>query len=284
LNNFAQPFCFLCVLWGMNYCYHPLFETTTLWTATFLVCCLLILISSLFALFCFPKELIQGIAGFKKYSSVLIAASWKTTANNLILNIIIFSVISTIDLCAVKFFLINKNALNQYSAISAIVTIFPLLEISIFSIITPLVSTSLADKKHNVLQRALNETNLFGFCCTLLPLGSIIFFAPKILSIFGAQYATYDSTMALIILSVGYCMHALSSGAIRLLAFSGNEVWLTRVPIVQLLLILLLTSFLTPRYGIIGAATATTITLWIEAAAYVFIAHWKLPVKPLSFY
>jgi hypothetical protein len=51
------------------------------------------------------------------------------------------------------------------------------------------------------LQCALNATNLFGLCCTLLPLGNIIFFAPKILSIFGAQYATSG---AFVVASLNY--------------------------------------------------------------------------------
>ena len=112
---------------------------------------------------------------------------------------------------------------------------------------------------------------------------AIIYFSHPILNLFGPEYATHTSVTALIILMLGYYCTTFACTAIQLLSDSENSIWLIHISAIEIIIITISALILVPRYGIIGAAFASAISLSLSSVAYIFIVWWKMKIKPFLF-
>jgi O-antigen/teichoic acid export membrane protein len=112
------------------------------------------------------------------------------------------------------------------------------------------------------LEKIAKQSNKLIFW-TALPIMAVIFLFPSfILGIFGEEFKT--GFYALIILTVGQFINAISGSVVSILQMTGKEKVFQNIMVIATLLNVVLNAVLIPRYGIIGAALANmlSMSLW----------------------
>lgn len=279
-TNGGRFFVYIILIAAAIYFFHVKFNYLSLWLITLLMLCFLNLIEISLVLKYLPYNFFKIL--FSKLDKQASMPEWKKTSRRLILNQIFYLVLCAVDLYAVKFFTHKPIYVDYYAAILTIAGTFWLATNSIFSLITPKISLYLETYQKEKLQAEINRGNAINLLLQSIFLIILLFWGSHILRSFGPAYATPVAYKTLLIMAIGYAFGSFSRSSTLLLAFSGNEIYLVWGSIGELILITVSATILTIFYGIVGAATASTLTILIKAITYIIIARKQLKVKPIT--
>jgi len=113
-------------------------------------------------------------------------------------------------------------------------------------------------KEYGLIKALGGYLSRLAFACTLVGAGLIAVFGKQLLGVFGAEFAA--GYQALLILLVMQLLRAASGVPGLLLIMTGKQTELVKVYSLSVVVQIALLALLLPRYGILGAAIATTIT------------------------
>lgn len=106
----------------------------------------------------------------------------------------------------------------------------------------------------------------------------LIFYAPLILHIFGSEYI--HGTTCLIILCLGWLIHSSVGPVFQMNTMTGKPVLNFINTFSMLLLNIILNILLIPKYGIIGAAFATSISIGLASTIAILQVYYFLKMHP----
>ena len=95
-----------------------------------------------------------------------------------------------------------------------------------------------------------------------------------IMSVFGSQYSQGQSVLQILV--IGYFVSICTGPVGVLLMMSGNERFLRNITMLTAAINIILCFVLIPRYGIVGAAYATSVCMTIEKILSLLVIRWKL--------
>jgi len=102
----------------------------------------------------------------------------------------------------------------------------------------------------------------------------------KVMGLFGPQFTA--GAAALVVLALGQFVNALTGPVSYLLMMSGNERTVRNIVAISAAANVLLNIYLVPRYGILGAAIATAVSLAAQNVATAYIAQRILGINVLA--
>lgn len=202
---------------------------------------------------------------------------WMRTAIQLSLVASGFVVIAQIDVLLAGYFLGTKSA-GAYSVASRISRLVTFGLTAVNLAVSPMIPTLWAEQRHAELQRLVTLAAA-GILLTTLPVAvACAVFGDPLLSLFGEEFA--GARVALIVLVVGRAFSALSGSTSLLLTMTGHQVLVAKVVGASAAVDILLHIVLVPRFGILGAATATTATMVLWNVALVYCVFNRMRINP----
>ena len=153
----------------------------------------------------------------------------------------------------------TEGEVGIYSVVVKIATMTSVMLMVVGAILGPKIAEFWTSKDIENLERIVKQSTKLIFFTSLPILVVIIIFPNFILNIFGAEFKAGAS--ALIILSINQLFYAYSGDAGMFLKMTNNQVYLLKLNLFALFLNIVLNYFLIHKFGINGAAIATTIAL-----------------------
>ncbi|MCB0746014.1 MAG: flippase [Ignavibacteriae bacterium] len=157
----------------------------------------------------------------------------------------------------------------------ASLTIFPYTAIN--SILAPKIAKSYNDEDYENFKRIIKFATKYCFIITFIVGALIILFRKYLLSIFGQEFVLGHITLT--ILCLGQIIMAFSGFIAIILQMTGFQKIYRNIVLVALFLNILLNYILTPNFGSVGAAIATTLTLVFWNAIGVWMIKKKLKIN-----
>ena len=147
---------------------------------------------------------------------------------------------------------------------------------SLNSIFSPMIADFIHRKAQNKLDQFFKLTTRWSFSLTL-PLFIIIWLAGKdLLHVFGQEFVA--GWIPLVILAGGQLVNAGTGGIAYMLIMSGHQYHKLYGDLLLVILNFMLNLFLIPRWGLLGAATATSISMASINILRVFQVHFMLKI------
>lgn len=191
---------------------------------------------------------------------------WFNVSKNLVLNNIIYIILSTADLLIVESIVPGESDVALLSIIITICSILLIVPQSIYKIIKPNISIAIEKNNFENLQKVIVRCNKVAILASISLLLFINIFPKELVGLFGSYFSPEIKT-PLLIFSLGYFSFTLSKPCALILAFSGHEKKLVSQSMLELGMLILFGLILTYYFGITGMATATTISLYYRALA-----------------
>lgn len=157
----------------------------------------------------------------------------------------------------------------------ASLTIFP--HTAINSILAPKIAKSYNDEDYVSFERIIKFATKYCFIITFVGGALIIIFRKYLLSIFGQEFVSGHTTLT--ILCLGQVIMAFSGFIAIILQMTGFQKVYRNIVLIALFLNILLNYLLTPNFGSVGAATATTLTLVFWNAVGIWMIKKKLKIN-----
>ncbi|MGB5262720.1 MAG: flippase [Lutimonas sp.] len=129
------------------------------------------------------------------------------------------------------------------------------------------------DQKDQLKKYVQGATRLIALCTLPLVLG-IILFNEELLNLFGSEFL--EGRTALIILSTGVLINALSGNVDQILNMTDQQVIMRNLSFVCIFLNVILNFIFIPAYGINGAAMASLITTAVLNISSIYLIKKKL--------
>ena len=205
---------------------------------------------------------------------------WMTTAVQLSLVASGLILIAEIDVLVSGYFLGTTQA-GAYAVASRASRLVPFGLTAVNLAVAPMIPRLWAEQRHADLQRIVTLAAC-GILLTTAPV-AILFsvFSRELLALFGTSFL--DARSALLVLILGRTFGALCGSTNLLLSMTGHQIVVAKVVGVSAALDLLLHLVLVPRFGILGAATATSVTMAIWNVALVVFSFRRMRVDPTVF-
>lgn len=151
------------------------------------------------------------------------------------------------------------NDLAYYGVAVKISFLLNIILTAINQVIGPQVAELYYKNDRKSLEKVIGKSILLNNLL-VIPLVIIIFIFPgTILNLFGENYI--KAKVALLILVVGQAVNALAGSTDLYLNMTGKQNFFQRIIIIALIINLILNFILIPRFGMIGAATSTALSL-----------------------
>jgi O-antigen/teichoic acid export membrane protein len=223
------------------------------------------------SLFTMRKDIYSMLAkGVKEIKGTrLKKGKWFLTNSRLIGNNIFLTLVCTIDLLAVEFCSSREADVGFYAAALSIVGFIWLMPQGSYRSLRPKMAALLSQpKKHNILQRQINQTNAINAAFIFLVMSLIIVFEKPILLLFGPSYTAAEYIVS--ILALGTLLPCLSKAAPLLLTLGGHEKKIFFLTSLELLVLIIFVFPVTYFYGLIGTAIVSAIVSTLKAIITVF--------------
>jgi O-antigen/teichoic acid export membrane protein len=177
-------------------------------------------------------------------------------------------------------FYINAREVGIYAVAMAIVAFIPLVLQSVNQIFSPTIADLHARGEHELLRR-LFQTLTKWILCLALPLATVtIVFAKPLMRIFGHDFET--GWLVLVIGALGQLANCAAGSVGYLLLMSGNQRRLIKVQGTMAGITVLLSAFLIPMWGIVGAAVSIAATAALSNAWYLRELRSSLGMSPYN--
>ncbi|RLC91538.1 MAG: hypothetical protein DRI39_10170 [Chloroflexi bacterium] len=183
-----------------------------------------------------------------------------------------------IDVVVIGYYMAADD-IGYYSAAALVATFFPLLPGAIQRITFPAASQLWAQKDYQTLARMIDKSMKYS-TCVIAPLGLVVgFFAKDILTtVFGAGFDVAAAPLCVLLIA-----RVLRGGTAvpigNVIPAIGRPDLNFKIELIGAGLNVGLNILLIPRYGILGAAIATTISLVAGAAIFLIFVLKLLPVR-----
>jgi O-antigen/teichoic acid export membrane protein len=165
--------------------------------------------------------------------------------------------------------ILGDRAAGLYGAAAKTASLVGLILIAVNAIGAPMLSALFAQDRHEALQQLASAIAAWAFWPSCLLSVILATCAPLVLTTFGAAFASAEWQLR--VLLVGQIVNAAAGSVGWLILLSGRQNVATRVYGWVALIHVILLAVLTPVFGTIGAAAATTLTMslwnvWLHAA------------------
>lgn len=165
--------------------------------------------------------------------------------------------VTRIDILMIGFLLTGSNVgIYNIAVLLSGVLLFPLRGIN--QLVPPIVSRLYEDGDLDQIQSIYSTASRWGFIITLLPTIGIIVHRKAILSVFGTSYVLGGAS--LVILSLGYLVKSAAGPSGYTLMMTDHQYLLLFNQFLMAVLNVILNYVLILRFGILGAAIATSAT------------------------
>lgn len=225
-----------------------------------------------------PVLLRSGFASvFNGRGRNLFSTRWWVVSKRLILNQIIYFLIRSADLFLLAIISPDKKIVGYYAAALTMVGVFQVTQTSLFQLPTSFFSALLMHQSDRPrLQSLINKANLTNIMLHGLLVIGMWVGSEKLLSLFGAEFVAIKTP--LLILLGGVMISVITAPAARLLAYSGNELRLVYITIIEMVIMLFGGWWLIASYGAIGAAWAVVLTSLFRAIVSVYYVRKQLGI------
>ena len=208
-------------------------------------------------------------------AAVFQTRSWLVTAIQIATVGTVMLVMRQIDTLLVGYFLGTTPA-GLYATASRISKFIPLGLTAINLSLGPMISSFQAPERRGELQKTVRlAAGGIVLIATPIALGVIVF-SDKVLGLFGTEFTQARS--ALIVLVLGHLIGAASGSTSLLLTMTGHQGKVAIVTGVSAIVDVLLHVVLIPRFGIVGAATATAATIALWNLVLIFLVKRELGI------
>lgn len=171
----------------------------------------------------------------------------------------------------------GAGAVGVYAVVSRVTSLIVFGLVTLNSVLSPTFATLYAEGKLEELQNLVtHSTRIISLLALVMTLGLIALRSP-ILQLFGADFI-YGQT-ALIILSVGYLVNALTGSVGLLLNMTGHARFSAATVAFAALINICLNWLLIPKWGVNGAATATAFSMIVSNVIGAILVRQKLGIK-----
>jgi len=165
-------------------------------------------------------------------------------------------------------YLKNATAVGFYNAIIPIALLISIVPDLFIQMFYPLITKEYSKKNFKIIKELSKQVSKWSFILALPLFLIILIFPGAVINIlFGPNYLIAEN--ALRVLSIGSFISLLSGLLFTLLSMAGKSKTIFLTLIISSAINLTLNLFLIPRYGINGAAIATTI-VWIGLTVFLF--------------
>lgn len=191
----------------------------------------------------------------------------------------LFLVISWTDTLMIGYYK-SSTDVGIYRIAFKVATLITFIQFAVNSIAAPTIASLYAEDDLTALRKYIKYIGVINAAFAIPITLFIIVFSEPLLNLFGAEYTS--GTVLLPILAVGQLVNALAGPVMYILNMTGKEKLSQRIMIWMTGLNIILNVVLIPRYGIVGAAIATTISMvtWNVIAAFYVYKYYKVIAIP----
>ena len=172
------------------------------------------------------------------------------------------------------------KAVGIYAVIVGITQLVTFIHYSANSVLAPNIARLYAEERMEQLQRTIAKSVSLVFIVSGLISGILMASSYWVLSIFGVEFTPGQTAMNILI--VGQLFHSMTGPVGILLDMTGHERYTAIAAGCSAVLNVLLNAFLIPKWGINGAAAATTTSLIIVNVFNIFLVKKKLKISPTA--
>jgi O-antigen/teichoic acid export membrane protein len=192
----------------------------------------------------------------------------------------LFLIMSWMDILMLSAFK-TQSDVGIYNTALKIAACISITLVAISSIAAPKIAELYGRNDTKGFRRFVKQTSFLNFSISLPIFLFIILFPGFLLGIFGQEFTAGTST--LIILAVGQVFGAFSGATIHILNMTGYEKLSRNILLSTATINLILNYILVPRYGMTGAAIATSIStiLWNILSEIVIYQKFRFLTYPL---
>lgn len=173
------------------------------------------------------------------------------------------------------------EAVGIYTVILGVTKMTEFIHQATNNVLAPAIATLYSEGKMRQLERMVRKSMLVVFMISLLVGGTLILFSRQVLLIFGAEFTPGTATMGILI--IGSIFNSFTGAVGMLLNMTGHQNDTAIAVGLNAILNIVLNSILIPRWGINGAATATTISLILINITKVILVKKRLGISLYSF-
>ncbi|MEK6953187.1 MAG: flippase [Nanoarchaeota archaeon] len=178
--------------------------------------------------------------------------------------------------------LMDIRSVGLYNAALPLANLLTLLPLMFVPIFLPLITRNFAQKKTFLVDSLMKNVSKWSFIINFPVLILMLLFPGFFINLlFGKEYL--EGTSALIFLSVGFFIFSLSYPSMQLLRMIKETKWYLINLVITIPTNVILNLFLIPKYGITGAAIATTISYSLHSLLFIGEGYYYLKLMPLSF-
>lgn len=218
--------------------------------------------------------------------------SFQTESNEESIKKQIFSYSSTVILMHFMHVILNKTdrimlgiyntseAVGIYNTAATVTMLLTFLLSGSNMIFAPIISELYSDNKINILQKLYSTITKWVIILTLPIMINIFLFSDTIMRFFGEEYVV--GSLVLIILSLGRLMNTIVGANGYIMNMCGFEKILLINDIFMAIINIILNTIMIPKYGIVGAAIATTFSITIFNFLKLFQVKYYLDIIPFN--
>lgn len=175
----------------------------------------------------------------------------------------------------------NTNEVGLYSIAARLALLTSFFHMLTVSSLTPKIAALYSQERFKELKKMIQQvTKVLGFI-GLLSLVTFLFAGRFLLELWGPEFTV--AYVTLIIISIGQFFNISTGATGVLLIMAGKEKIVGNISLISAVLNLIMNFILIPKYGALGAAIATALTISTSNIIKVFYAYKKLGIMTLPF-
>jgi len=172
----------------------------------------------------------------------------------------VFMIMNWTDVLMLGFFS-TEDQVGIYNLCFKLASIITFAQFAINSYAAPRISSYYHSKEKLKLKALIQKIAWLNFVISIPFFVILLFFGKQILPLFGAEFT--NGITVLILLAIGQLVNALSGPVLYILNMTGKEKVSRNIVVIAAFLNIVLNYILIPVYGIIGAALAATISMFV---------------------
>lgn len=176
--------------------------------------------------------------------------------------------------------LIDSRAAGLYQPAIRTASMFSVMAYSFSSILSPLVSEHEAKDNKAQISHLLKLTTRWSFTLTWSMYLLVMLYAPKVLLVFGGDFLPMTNVLKLLVL--GQLCVTLTSGVISVMTMTGYPQYALFNSAIALAVNISLNLTLIPKYGIMGAAIASTAAMGLLTVLRLSQIWWLFRIHPFT--
>jgi O-antigen/teichoic acid export membrane protein len=175
---------------------------------------------------------------------------------------------------------LDPGQVGVYAVATALVAFVPVALQSVNQIFSPTIAELYAIGNHALLQQLYATLTKWILIFTLPLAFTMLFFSRPLIAIFGHGFEA--GVTVLMIGAVGQLFNCAVGSVGYLLLMSGHQARLIKIQACNAVLMIILSLFLVPRFGIAGAAVASAIALVATNVWALMVVHHRLRLFPYN--